>query len=373
MDIIGIIAEYNPFHNGHLYHLKKIKELYPNSLIILVLNGYFLERGEVSILTKEAKTKIALNNNIDIVIELPFAFGTQSADRFADAAITLLNNLHVQKIIFGSESNDIKTITQIAKKQLDESYDEDVKKYLSEGLNYPTALAKSLNIDFEFLPNDLLGISYIKAILKHNYSIEAITIKRTNDYHDTKSNEKIISASNIRNKLKQNISINDYLPPISLNNITCYNEELLFLLLKSKIITDKSLDKYLDVDEGIEYRLKEMILKSKTLEEYIQNIKTKRYTYNKIKRMLIHILIGLEKSLDYNLDYIKILGFNTNGQSYLNSIKDDLKIPLNINKDSIIYKYELKAALIYDLICNTNTSKFELSAKPIIIKNKKEA
>ena len=212
MEVIGIICEYNPFHNGHLYHIKKIKEMYSDSLIILVLNGYFLERGEISILSKEAKTKIALAHGVDIILELPVIYGTQSADTFASISLKILNNFHVNKIIFGSESNEIEKIKEIASKQLDEEYNKLVKEYLDNGLNYPTALAKALNIDFEFLPNDLLGISYTKAIIQNNYNIEPITIKRTSAYHDTSSNDHIVSASNIREKIKNNEDISKYIP-----------------------------------------------------------------------------------------------------------------------------------------------------------------
>ncbi|MEG0794748.1 MAG: nucleotidyltransferase family protein, partial [Bacilli bacterium] len=257
MDVIGIICEYNPFHNGHIYHTEKIKELYPDSIIILILNGYFLERGEISILTKEDKTKIALLHNVDLVVELPFIYGTQSADTFARVSLKILNELKIERLVFGSESNDIKGITEIALFQLnDATFNEKVTEYLSEGLNYPTALAKALNKkNFSYLPNDLLGISYIKAIKKDNLKIDAITIKRTNDYKDIKSNSTIISATNIRNKIKNKEDITSYLPENSINNLVNVNYDKYFLLLKYKINTDLSLDKYLDVDEGIEYRL----------------------------------------------------------------------------------------------------------------------
>jgi predicted nucleotidyltransferase len=178
MDVIGIICEYNPFHNGHLYHINKIKEMYPNSLIVLVLNGYFLERGEISILTKEDKVKISLDNNIDIIAELPFVFGSQSADTFAEAAVIILNYLGVQKLVFGSECNDIDLLTSIASKELKENLNQKIKENLKEGCNYPTALNKSLGININ-TPNDLLGISYIKAIIKNKLKIKPITIKRT--------------------------------------------------------------------------------------------------------------------------------------------------------------------------------------------------
>lgn len=367
MEVIGIICEYNPFHNGHLYHIKKIKELYPNSLIILVLNGYFLERGEISILSKEAKTKIALAHGVDIILELPVIYGTQSADTFASVALKILNNFHVNKIIFGSESNEIEKIKEIASKQLDEEYNKLVKEYLDNGLNYPTALAKALNIDFEFLPNDLLGISYTKAIIQNNYNIEPITIKRTSAYHDTSSNDHIVSASNIREKIKNNEDITKYVPINIKDFINNTNYDNYFRLLKYKINTDNDLNEYLDVDEGIEYRLLEYINKSKNIDEFINNIKTKRYTYNKLNRMFIHILLSFLKTDNIDIEYIKILGFNSNGKKYLNSIKENLEISTNINKDSIQYKYELKASIIYDLINNTNTYEFEQRNKPIII------
>ena len=367
MDIIGIICEYNPFHNGHLYHIKKIKELYPNSLIILVLNGYFLERGEISILTKEAKVKIALANNIDIILELPVIYGTQSADTFASISLKILNNFHVNKIIFGSESNNIEKIKEIASKQLDEKYDVLVKEYLNDGINYPTALAKALNINFSFLPNDLLGISYVKAIIRNNYNIDAITIKRTNNYHDITSTNNIVSASNIREKIKNNEDISKYIPINIKDFINNTNYENYFKLLKYKINTDNYLNEYLDVDEGIEYRLLEYINKSKNIDEFINSIKTKRYTYNKLNRMFIHILLSFLKTDNIDLEYIKILGFNNKGKKYLNSIKETIKIPTTINKDSIQYIYELKASIIYDLINNTNTYSFEQRNKPIII------
>ena len=367
MNVIGLIAEYNPFHNGHIYHIKKIREMYPDAILILVLNGYFLERGEISILTKEEKTKIALSYGVNLVLELPFIYGTQSADNFADASIKILNNFHVDKIIFGSECNDISLLTKIANKEFENDFNLNVKKYMDDGLNYPTALAKACNIDFSFNPNDLLGISYIKSIIKNNFSIIPESIKRTNNYHDINSDEEIISASNIRNKIKNNNNITNYLPNESINNLIRIDYSIFFKLLKTKIITDNNLNSYLDVDEGIEYRLKKCIVNANNLEEFISLIKTKRYTYNRLNRMFIHILIGLQKNDSLNmLDYTRILGFDDKGMNYLNSIKNKLNIPNIINKDSIIYKYELLASLVYDLINNTNTYSYELQNKPII-------
>lgn len=365
MEKIGIICEYNPFHNGHVYHLEKIKELYPDSIIVLILNGYFMQRGEISILTKEDKVKLSLNYGIDIVIELPTLYGTQSADTFAYRAIESLNKLKVDKIIFGSETNDISKLKLIASTSLTKENDTRIKELLDKGYNYPTALAKALNIEFDFKPNDLLAISYIKAIMQINNDIEPISILRTNNYLDIDSNDDIVSASNIRNKLKEKKDISKYVPKEVIDKIAITSDELLFKLLSLIIKRDNKLNQYLDVDEGIEYRLLKALDKSHSMEELINNLKTKRYTFNKLNRMLIHILLGITKE-DAKLanDYLNILGFNKKGQKYLKEIKKD--IPIN-NKASKIREYEKKAAFIYDLLTNTNTYQKELENKPIIL------
>lgn len=351
MKIIGIIAEYNPFHNGHKYHIDKIKEIYPDSLIILVINGYFTQRGTISVLSKEDKVKIALDNNIDIVLELPFVFGTQASDIFAYNSIKILNNFKIDTLVFGSESNNVALLEKIVDIQLnDETYERQVKEYLKEGCNYPTAMKKALNIQEEFSnPNDLLGISYIKAIRNINGNIKPVTIKRTNDYLDINDDSDIISATNIRNKLLLNEDILRYIPNYDISVINNIDNDNLFNLLKFKILTSDDLSIYLDVDEGIEYRILDVINNSSSFSELVYNIKTKRYTYNRICRMLIHILIGLTKK-DVNnieLDYVKVLGFNSKGQQYLKDIRESIDIPTVVNKDSLIYKYELKAAYLY--------------------------
>ncbi|MBQ6840596.1 MAG: nucleotidyltransferase [Bacilli bacterium] len=367
MNTIGIICEYNPFHNGHIHHIKEIKKKYSDSIIILVLNGYFLERGEISTISKYDKTEIALKYNVDLVIELPVLFGTQSADTFAYTSVFLLDKLKVDRIIFGSETNDINKIMDIAQESQTKEYSEEIKKLLDEGVNYPTALAKSLKTKFTFLPNDLLGISYVKAILKINKNIIPETIQRTNSYLDTQSNENIVSASNIRHKLKNHEDISNYLPKEAKEKMNTIDFELYFKILKSIILTNTYLNEILDVEEGIEFRLKEAALKTNNLEDFINYVKTKRYTYNKINRMLIHVLLGIKKTdAKAEIDYLKVLGLNKNGRDYLNSIKKDLDISVNINKSSIIYNYEIKASTIYDLLTSQNTYNKELSNKPII-------
>ena len=211
MKIIGIIAEYNPFHNGHLYQINRIKEIYPDSIIIAVVSSSFTQRGEISILNKWNKTNICLDNSIDIVIELPFVFATQSSDIFGRGAVKILEQLNIDTLVFGTETDNIEWLKEVAELQLNnKEYDNKVKYYIDKGLNYPTATNKAVQeltgykVD---TPNDLLALSYIKQIKKDKKNIEIINIKRTIDYHTTETHNNITSASNIRSKYINNENI----------------------------------------------------------------------------------------------------------------------------------------------------------------------
>ena len=372
--IIGIVAEYNPFHNGHLYQIKKIREKYKNATIVVVSSSSFTQRGEISLLNKFDKTKVALNNGVDLVIELPYVYSTQSSDIFASAAIKILNYLKINTLCFGTERDNIDDIKICAQTQLNNpEYDILVKKYLNDGFNYPTALNKALKslVDIEITePNELLALSYIKEIISNKLNIDIFNIKRTNDYHDIESNESIVSASNIRNKLINNIDIKDKVPSDVydiLKNIKFNNKY--FEFLKYKINSESDLEKYLDVDEGLSTRIRNAINESNNLEELIQNIKTKRYTYNKISRMLNHILCSFtkdERDDVKNIEYIRILGFNDTGQRHLNNIKNDLSINI-LNKYDTSYRaleIEKRVSLIYSMIIN-DIMDAEIKNKPI--------
>lgn len=374
MNIIGIVCEYNPFHNGHMYQINEIKKKYKDSIIIVVCSSSFTQRGNLSLLNKWDKTKIALLNNVDIVLELPYVYTVQSSDIFAEFAIKILNELKIDTLIFGSESNNLNELITSAKVQLNNTnFNTLVQKYLKDGINYPTALnnaLKDLKCSPINTPNDLLGISYIKTILENNYNIKIDTIKRTNDYHDINSNDEIVSASNIRNKILNNEDYKHMVPSITyeiLKNKKQNNKY--FEYLKYKIISEDNLDKYLDVDEGLSTRIKESINKSNNLEELIQNIKTKRYTYNKISRMLNHILCSFtkeEKNNTKDLEYLRILGFSNIGKDYLNKIKKDITIPI-LNKYDTSYevlKIEKRVSEIYSLIYEDIMDK-EIKNKPI--------
>lgn len=376
MNIIGIIAEYNPFHLGHLYQINQIKKHFPNSLIIVITNSTFTERGEVSILNKWDKTKICLENNIDMVVELPFAFATQSADIFAANALKILNQLQINILAFGSESNDLTKLTNIAQTQLtNPNYDKLIKQYLKDGLNYPTATSKAL-IDIlgytVSAPNDLLGLSYIKEIIHQNYPIKPFSIQRIGEYHNTQITSHIINASLIRSLFLKNNDITPYIPQNTKNYLyQNLSTENYFPYLKYKILSTKDLSIYQTVEEGIENRIQKVIKEANTWEELVLKIKTKRYTYNKINRMLIHILTSFtkEEAKSLTIDYIRILGFNLKGKEYLNQIKKDIKIPLitSYKKNiSPLLDLEQRATSIYYLPIDPNQAIAEYKKKPII-------
>ena len=379
MHKIGIICEYNPFHNGHLYQIKKIKETYKDSLIIVCLSSCFMQRGEASILNKWDKTRLAIESGVDLVLELPFAFATQYQDIFAKGALTILNHLKIDTLVFGSECNDIELLKNLASVQLkDESYNYLVKRYLDLGLNYPTSLSKAL-FDISGVkldkPNDLLALAYIKEIIKNNYDIEPFSIRRTSDYHNSNLDSDIVSASTIRKLLKDGVNVNNYLPYNIYDYLSEIDEDKYFALLKYQIINNiDCLDKFQTVDEGIENRIIKYINMVNSKEKLILKVKSKRYTYNKINRMFTHILTNFTKEDAKNLEieYLRVLGFNTRGKNYLNKIKKDIDIPIINKYIPNMYKcldIEFRVSLIYSLILKDKGDDFlkrEYRNKPVI-------
>ncbi len=357
MDTVGIICEYNPFHNGHVYHLKKIKELFPNSIIILIMSGNFTQRGIPSIIDKWDKTEIALEYGIDLVVELPFPFASQSADVFAHGAISILKELKVNYLIFGSESNSIDKLKEMVNYTLNvSSYQEKTKEYLKKGYNYPTALNMAFPKKYDGIdaPNDLLAFSYIKEITVQKANITPISIKRTNSYHSTELQE-ISSATSIRGALIKKDDVSNCVPKITNDKLKkhIYLHDDYFKFLKYKILSSPDLTIYQTVDEGIDSRIKKNIVSASSWDELVQSIKTKRYTYNRINRMLIHILCNFTKEQAQkwkDITYIRILGFSEDGQQYLNSIKKFLSLPLVTTfskcKDEML-QYEQTVTAVY--------------------------
>lgn len=356
---VGVIAEYNPFHNGHIYHLNKVKEMFPEASLILVLAGNFTQRGDVSVINKWDKVKIALDYGFDLVIELPFNIATSSASLYAKGAIDILNKLNCDYLVFGSETNDVslfKNLVNITKDN--EKYEKKVKYYLDKGYNYPKACSLALYDISKVIidkPNDVLALEYVRSIINTNSKIKPVSIKRTNNYHEEEIKENITSATSIRKNLENKEIIKNAIPNESLKLINNISLNDYFDYIKYEIISNDKLDEILDVDEGIENKLKKEIHNSKTVEELILNVKSKRYSYNRIKRMLLHILTNTKKDYDTKINYLRILGFNKKGTKILKEAKKYIDVPIitKYKKEyDALFKDDVKASMLYSLITN---------------------
>ena len=373
MRVVGIVAEYNPFHYGHLYQIRKVKEMYPDSIIIAIISTNYTQRGGFSLINKWDKTRICLNYGIDMVVELPTLYTTQGADMFAYGAISILNMLHIDTLVFGMECDDVEYLIKAAKTQINNSkYDELVQKYLLTGVNYPTALGNALKEMIGYTtdkPNDLLAISYIKEIIKNNYKIEPVGIKRTNDYHGKEIKSSIVNASLIRDMLDKNMDVSKYVPIETYKCLNMKNFDNGYLLLKYNISNNENrLYEYLTVDEGIENRILKYYKDCDNWCALVNLIKTRRYTYNKVNRMLMHILLNIKKIDNDREIYLRVLGFNDIGRNYLKQIKKDIDV-INTCKQGInkALDIEINATYIYSLVTGDNSLlEREYKNKPII-------
>lgn len=316
MNVTGIIVEYNPFHNGHIKHIKEAKKITKADLMIAITSGNFTQRGDISIINKFDKTKAALDYGVDLVIELPYIYTTQNAKVFGEKAIELLKEIGVNNIVFGSETNNIEELKKYAELNIDVNH---LKEIMDTGLSYPKAYGL---LSSALYPNDILAVSYLKAI--KNTNIKAYSIKRTTKFHDTKI-KKVSSATAIRTaiKNKKDYSIST---PIKIKD-PHFNEELYPYLRRLLFTTNKNeLQKIFLVSEGIEGLLIKNAYKYDKYEDFINASVSKRYTKSRVQRITLQIINNIKKEEILNLpklNYIRVLGFNSKGQKYLRSIKEN--------------------------------------------------
>lgn len=362
MKVLGIIVEYNPFHNGHIYHIQKAKELTQCDYTIAVMSSSFVQRGEPAIIDKWTRSALAIEFGVDIVIELPFVYACQSADYFAKGAIDLLHAIGVSDICFGSEDGCIDTFIEIANatQKHQQTYDFYVKEAMQQGCRYPDAcnlaLKKILNKEVK-TPNDLLGLSYVKEIIFHHYNITPHCFKRTNHYHDH-TLAPIASASAIRHALLQHQDIDQALPHASLYKNELYYFQDFYPYLRYQILMSSSsqLKNIHMVDEGLENALKKQIIQSQNMDDFVQALLSKRYTKPRIQRMLIHILMKNTKQEiqeAMKVDYLRVLAMNDHGRQYLNLIKQSC--PYHIVTNFAKYQHpaldiEMKATKLLSLL-----------------------
>lgn len=378
MKTVGIIVEYNPLHNGHVYHIEETRRLSNCDTLICVMSGNFTQRGEPALIDKFTRTRMALENNVDLVVELPFVFSVQSADMFSYTSVSILNHLGVDEIYFGSESGDIKKLEKIADIMEQDNYNNLVKEYLSKGLSYPTSSNNALhdlypNEDYD-APNNILGIQYIKAVRKINPDIALHTISRKNTgYYSNIEEGSIQSATAIRKLIKDNKDISAYVPSSVVKllqnrkviDINDFSEQFKYIISSQ---SSEELRTLFNVTEGIENR----ILKTtefKSVDELIEKVISRRYTNSKLRRILIHILCNTKKELltSFDAPYVRVLGMNDQGRLHLNKIKTDISIPLitKIKEEKHPYlEQELTASKIYSLVSDKDVLKLEY--EPVI-------
>ena len=354
MSITGIICEYNPFHNGHKYLIEQHKQKYPHDYIIAVMSGNFTQRGEIALLDKWQRANLAVLNGVDLVLELPFVFAVRSAEFFAQGGIDLLKNLNcVDTLCFGSEYTDSNSLYSIAKTSLSPQFKDLLKIHSEKGLSYAaatsSALAQLTNISEDILksPNTILGIEYLKAIIKSNADIKANIISRTSAGHnDIHYQEKFASGTAIRHSLyTNNINFSKLKQVVPEETFFALQEiyqkqdlpdlNYLFRTLITKIRLAKleNLRNIYGIREGLEYKLIQSATQSTSYHEFLTNLKSKRYPLTNLQRLLLYLLLDINKDFINTIDdtgplYARILAFNQQGTQLLKKLKKSSSIPL---------------------------------------------
>lgn len=394
MKITGIIAEYNPFHNGHLYQIRKAKEITGADYIIVVMSGNHMQRGTPALIDKYSRAKMALSGGADMVIELPTCYATASAEYFAMGAISILNQLGcVDSVCFGSESGDITMLSKIAHALVDESEDfvQSLKTKLKNGDTYPVArnaaLAETINGFTTFdtilgFPNNILGIEYIKAIIRQNSSIKPYTNTRIgSDYHSYKLAENFSSAISIRQSLslQDNLDmIQSQIPALAFDIMkedfhktfpvyaSDFSSMIKFKLLKER---GQGFTQYFDVTQAISDKLEKEMFSMQSFDDFCDILKSKDITYARISRCLSHILLDI-KAEDVQLFkengitfYARVLGFNSKADELTKTIKANTSIPLITKATSASaqlypigqkqFNQDIQASHIYECIAGT--------------------
>ena len=370
MKTAGIIAEYNPFHNGHKYHIEKTRKLTGADGVIVVMSGNFVQRGEYAICDKWSRAKMAICGGADLVIELPVIYSCQSAEFFAKGAVSILENLNCNYLSFGTEADDTEEIIKIAEflKNPDDNFKKTLEESLQKGESYPKALSKALGKDEINTPNNVLAIEYVKQIK----NMIPVGVKRQGSLHDGKG-----SASDIRFKISNNENAESLMPQTSLDifkNSGIANREAYekLVLYKLRTMTADELKNVPDVNEGLENRIIQCAHKATTLDELLDLIKTKRYTMARIRRILNNALLGITK--DYITkapEYIRVLGMNKTGMEILASLRDNTDIPI-ITKvadapKSKMLDVDINATNIYSLLAD-KPSMADYTTAPAIYK-----
>ena len=396
MKAVGLVTEYNPFHNGHLYHLNKAIELTGADISVAVMSGDFVQRGEPAVLDKYTRASMALNSGVNLVIELPVNYAVSSAESFAAGALKVLDYIKADSIAFGSESGNIERLSKLAHILCDneDTLYKEISKYTANGISYAAArqkvVEKLTDKDTAAMltsSNNILAVEYLKAIIKNNYAIKPYTVQRQGDaYNDTDIRSDYASATALRGNLKAD-NISKYIPVkagliLSSNTNYIYSDDItealftrlldiLFASSYDKNVFIENVMKYPDVNKEIAGRLYKsaMDMITRTVQQMseskdngafsfgslCEHIKTKEVPLSRIKRALVRITLGLDKKhmeKYSNAPYIRVLGFDKKGQEYLSYIRKTVEVPL-ITKTADYKEMlldDIHAANIYNMI-----------------------
>lgn len=370
--VLGLVVEFNPLHNGHMYFIQKAKELTTPDVTIAVMSSHFTMRGDISVINKYERTKLMLEAGIDLIVELPFLAAVQSSDYFTANAICTLRDFGVTDIVFGAELNQKDALIQIYETRNNPLFDTFVKEHLSSGNSYSAACYLSFQellsnkelIEQVTKPNNMLALGYISAIYTYAPHIAFHPIQRINaNYYDqTIQDERIASADAIRQALRKQEDIKPYVPEAT-HLAPFINEEQakdrLFQLLKGIFIREDitSFQEILGVLEGIENRINSMLEKADTYDALVDLVKTRRYTPNKVKRLFLHILMHTKKEYESSVQYyLRVLGMNQTGEKHIKTLPKEIKkqiitSPKNIT-NCVIIEYEKRATKLYSYFVN---------------------
>ncbi len=396
MKAVGLVTEYNPFHNGHLYHLNKAMELTGADISVAVMSGDFVQRGELAVLDKYTRASMALNSGVNLVVELPVNYAVSSAESFAAGALKVLDYIKADSIAFGSESGNIERLSKLAHILCDneDTLYKEISKYTANGISYAAArqkvVEKLTDKDTAAMltsSNNILAVEYLKAIIKNNYAIKPYTIKRQGDsYNDTDIRSEYASATALRGNLKAD-NISKYIPVkagliLSSNTNYIYPDDItealftrllgiLFASSYDKNVFIENVMRYPDVNKEIAGRLYKsaMDMITRTVPQGVESkdngafsfgslcehIKTKEVPLSRIKRALVRITLGLDKKhmeKYANEPYIRVLGFDKKGQEYLSYIRKTVEVPLitKIADYKEMLLDDIHAANIYNMI-----------------------
>lgn len=313
--VFAVVAEFNPFHKGHKHLIDTVKK--DGDFVIAVMSGNFVQRGDFAILTKWDRARTALQNGVDLVIELPTPFAIKSAEGFAYSGVSIINSLGcVDKIAFGTENDNIFELENVAELLLDEKTNRMIDEELKKGMSYPSARKKVANSPVLDTPNNILAVEYIKALKNLNSHIQCIPVKRIGNGHDSMETGHFPSATFLRSQMKNDVNV-------------CLMENCQSAVLsKLRTMTKEEFLEIEDVGEGLENRIVQALKTSKSVPELYDSIKCKRYTHSRIRRIILRSYLNIKKEDWQHIPYIKILGFNENGKNLMKQIKSSCNLPI---------------------------------------------